>query len=81
MNMIGHNDVPANSPTMSIMSRTPLLQENFGDVVASKNRLSIVSARCHKIDRSVDPNALQSSQMVVHIAVVAEGVDLGNLRW
>ncbi len=81
MHVIGHNDVPANSPTMSIMSHTPLVDENFGDIVASKNRLSIVSARCHKINRSVDPNALQPSQMFVHIAVVAEGADLGNLRW
>ena len=72
MYVIGHNDIPADSPTMPIMSRAPLINENFGDIVAGKNRLSVASARGHKINRRVDPDALQASQMFVHYAVVYE---------
>ena len=80
MDVIGHDDVPANVATMSIMSRAPFVDQNVCDLVASKKRSAIFRARCHKIDRRIYVDALQSSQVFVHSAVVAEGGDLGNLR-
>ena len=80
MNMVGHDDVPANRPTMPIMSRTPFANENVCHLVASQKLPTIFGARCHKINRRIDPDALKSSQVFMHPAVVAEGVDLGNLR-
>jgi hypothetical protein len=35
MHVIGHNDVSANSPTMSIMSRAPFVDQNMCDLIAS----------------------------------------------
>jgi hypothetical protein len=81
MYVIRHNDVPANGPTVSLVSRPPFVDQNVGDLVASKKLPASFRARCHKINRGIDPNALQSSQMLAHVAVVAAGVDLGNLRW
>lgn len=80
MYVIGHDDIAANSPLTSILSRAPFINKNFGDIVASEKRFSMASARCHKINRRGGPNTLQSSKMFVHYAVVAEGADLGNLE-
>jgi len=80
MRVVGHDDVPTNSPTMTIMSCAPFVDEDFGKVDASQKRLSMASACCHKINLSVDPNVLQSAQVLVHAFVVDEGVDLGNLN-
>ena len=74
--MIRHNDIPTNSPTVSIMSCAPFVGENFGNVDTSQKRLSLASACCHKINRSVDPNTLQSPQVLVHTDFVADSVDL-----
>ena len=80
MYVIGHNDVAANDPAVSITSRTPFVDQNVCDLVASKKLPAIFGARCHEINRRINPNAPKSSQMFVHVAVVAEGGDLGNLR-
>ncbi len=58
MYVIAHDDVPANSPSMSFMSRAPFVNENLGDVVVGKNWIPMVGARCHKINRSIDQNAV-----------------------
>ena len=80
MNMIGHNDVSPNSPAMTRVSRAPLLCKNSGYVALSKNMLSVTDACGDVIDRKINPNALQSPQMFVHVAFVAKGVDLGEPR-
>jgi hypothetical protein len=36
---------------------------------------AIFRARCHKIHRGIYVDALQSSQVLVHCVVVAEGAD------
>jgi len=79
MHMVGHYDVPAKRPTVSIRSCAPFVDENFGNIIASEKWLSITSARCNKINWRIDPDALESSQVLVHKVVVAEGVDVGNL--
>ncbi len=56
MNVIRHNDITANSPAMPAIGRAPFADQNFGDFAASKKRLSIASARRHKINRGIDPN-------------------------
>jgi hypothetical protein len=79
MYVIRHDHIPANGPTMSIMSRAPFINQNFRDILTRENRLSMASARCYEINRRINPNAPKSPQMLVHFAVVAEGADLGNL--
>jgi hypothetical protein len=74
MNVVGHDDVSANSPSMPIMCRAPFISKNFGDIVGSKKLPAILYAGCHKINRRVDPNALQSSQVLVHLGVVARAL-------
>jgi hypothetical protein len=76
--MIGHDHIPANSPPMASVSCPPLLHENSTCFVLRKNSLSVLDARGDVVDRKIDPNALQSPQVLVHIALVAEGGDLGE---
>ena len=80
MHVIGHNHVSANGPSMPFMSRTPFTNKDFRSIIVSKDFLSMLCARCDEINRSSDPNTFESPQMLMHAAVVAEGVDLGNLR-
>src|SRR5262249_18736699 len=65
-------------PAMTCVSSAPFLCENAGCFVLGKNRLSVMDARGDVVDRKIDPNALQSPEMLVHIAFVAEGADLGE---
>ena len=44
----------------------------------SEDSLSVTDARGDVIDRKIDPNAFESPQVLVHIALVAERVDLGE---
>ena len=78
MNMVGHDDVPAGHPAMTSMRRAPFLHENLSRFVLSKNRFSVTDARGDVIDRKVDPNAFEAPEVLVHIAFVAEAVDLGE---
>ena len=80
MNVVGHDDVSANSPSMPIMCRAPFINKNFGDFIGGKKFPAILRARCYEIDRCINPNALQPAQVFVHIFVVADGGDLDNLR-
>ena len=67
--MIGQDDISSNSPAMTSMSRPPLFHENSGCVVLSKNRIPITDARGDVIDREIDPNAFEPSQMFTHSGV------------
>jgi hypothetical protein len=58
MHMIRHDNVPTNGPSMSFMSRAPFVNENLGAVVVGQNRLPMANARCHKINWSIDQNAV-----------------------
>src|SRR5436189_6442692 len=78
MNVIGHDHITANGPAMATMCRAPFVDQNARDLVASENLSSIFCAHCHKINWSINPNAFQRPQMFVHLALVAEGVDLGQ---
>ena len=80
MYVIGQNHIPPDGPSMPITSRTPFVDQNVCDLVGSQNFPAILGARCYEINRRINPNAPKSSQMFVHVAVVAEGADLGNLR-
>ena len=75
MYVIRHNDVAANGPAVSITSRTPFVDQNVCDVVASKKLPAIFRVRRHKIERGIYVDALQSSQVLVHSVVVAESAD------
>ena len=77
--MIGHDDISPNSPAMASVSRAPFFHENSGCFVLSKNGLPVTDARSDVIDRKIDPNAFEPSQMFMHSRMfVAEGVELGE---
>jgi hypothetical protein len=77
--MIGHDDISPNSPAMASVSRAPFFHENSGCFVSSENSLSTIDARSDVIDREIDPNAFEPSQMFMHSRMfVAEGVELGE---
>jgi hypothetical protein len=80
MNMIRHDYVPANGPSMSITSGAPFINKNFSGLVTRQKFPAILSARCYEINRRINPDTSKSSQVLMHPSVVAEGVDLGNLR-
>ena len=69
VNMIGHDDISPNSPAMTSVSGPPLVHENSGCVVLSKNGLSVTDARGDVIDRKIDPDAFEPSQMFMHSGV------------
>jgi hypothetical protein len=61
---------------MTSVSCPPFLYQNSGRLGLSKNPLSVTDTCGDVIDRKIDPNALQSPEVLVHIALVAEGADL-----
>ena len=65
--MIGQNDISPNSPAMTTASRSPFFHKNLSRFISSKNRLSVTDARGDVIDRKIDPNAFEPSQMFTHI--------------
>jgi hypothetical protein len=69
MNMIGHDDISPNNAAMTSVSGPPLFHENSGCVVLSKNSRSVTDARGDVIDRKIDPNAFEPSQMFMHSGV------------
>jgi len=44
MNVVGHDAVSANSPSMSFLSRAPFINKNFGDLDGSKKLRTIFGA-------------------------------------
>jgi hypothetical protein len=66
MHVIRHDDISANGPTMSFMSRQPFFHEYLSYFIASENRFSIIDARGDEINREIDPNGLKPSQMFMH---------------
>ena len=78
MNMIGHDDITPNSPAVTRASGAPLLHENPDCFILSEDSLSVTDAGGDVVDRKIDPNTSEPSQMFMHIAFVAEGVDLGE---
>ena len=80
MNVIRHNNVAPDSPSMPAMSCAPFIDQNVCDLIESKELPSIFRAHCDKIDWRFDPDALEPPQMLVRSMVAAEGADLGNLR-
>jgi hypothetical protein len=67
--MIGHDDISPNSPAMTGQRAAPFFHENLSRFVLSKNILSLTDARGDVIDRKIDPNALEPSQMFIHSGV------------
>jgi hypothetical protein len=67
--MIGHDDISPNNPAMTAASRAPFFHENLSRFVLSKNILSVTDARGDVIDRKIDPNAFEPSQMFMHSGV------------
>ena len=78
--MIGHDDISPNSPATTAASRAPFFYENLSRLVVSEDSLSVAGARGDVINRKIDPNPFETSQMFVHDVVVAEGVDLGEAK-
>ena len=60
VNVVGHNRISSDMPTVSVARRTPFFDENLDDVRLRQNRLSIFRTHCYKIKRRVYPSQIQS---------------------
>jgi len=59
---------------------TPFFDQNMCDAIMCQDVSPTHRARCNKINGRIDPDALQTSQMLVHWVVVVERVEFGNAR-
>ncbi len=76
--MIGQNHIPPDGPAMSIMSRAPFINTYLATSSRASIFLRFLVHVVTELNRRINPNAPKPSQVFVHCAVVAEGVDLGN---
>src|SRR5437868_14102244 len=66
MNMIGHDHIAANCPTVTIVRIPPFIGQNPRNFIGSENWPAFKSARCDEIGRPIDPNAFEPAQMFAH---------------
>jgi hypothetical protein len=65
MNVIGHDHIATDCPAVAITRRRPFMDQDFGYLRSSEDCASVMRARSHKIDRRIDPDAVQAAQMSV----------------
>jgi len=73
MNVIRHDHVPAHSPAVTISRPKPFVRQNVCDVISCKDSTSILRACRDEINRLVDPNTVESSQMLMHRCLLQLG--------
>jgi len=78
MDVIRHDHVAADRPTVAFSSGTPLLQENGCDGPRNENFSPPKGARRHEIDRIFNPNPVEAPEVTMHGSVVAGIVDPGH---
>ena len=78
MNMIGHDHIAANCPTVTIVRISPFIGQNPRNFIGSENWPAFKSARCDEIGRPIDPNAFEPAQMLRIFIVVAGTGDPGR---
>ena len=66
MQMVRHNDIAPDRPSVSIMSSLQLLNHYGSNFFRYQNGSSFESARCDEIDRAVDPDTLEPAKMLTH---------------
>ena len=78
MNMIGHDHIAANCPTVTIVRIQPFIGQNSRSFVRSEDWSAFKSARCDEIGRPIDPNAFEPAQCLRIFIVVAGIGDPGR---
>ena len=78
MNMIGHDHIAANCPTVTIVRIQPFIGQNSRSFVGSEDWSAFKSARCDEIGRPIDPNAFEPAQCLRIFIVVAGIGDPGR---
>jgi hypothetical protein len=66
MDMIRHDNVPTNFPTMTFLRALPFSDQHLGRVFVRENVAPISGAYCNEINRRFDPNARKAAQMFMH---------------
>jgi len=66
MHMIRHDHISTHGLAMSFMRGSPFLNENLRCAIARENRPAVLRASCDEINRRINPDALQSPQMLMH---------------
>jgi len=66
MNVIRHDDITTYRPTVALVRGAPFVDQNFGNLIASKKWPPIAGACCQKINRRGDPDAFEAPQMFMH---------------
>ena len=78
MDMVRHNHVSTDCPTMAVASSAPLVHQNCGNIVGDKNSTSVECTRRDEIDRGVNPDPVEAPEVTMHATVVAGIGDPGQ---
>src|SRR5712692_11484226 len=78
MDVIRHDDIASDCPAVAIACTPPFVNQDFCDFLCGKNWSPFESACCDEIDRPINPNALQPTQMFAHAHAVAGIADPGQ---
>lgn len=66
MDVVRHDDVATNCPTMTFARALPFGDQNVGGAFTRKKVPPISCAYCDEINWRFDPNASKAAQMFVH---------------
>ena len=80
MDVVRHNYVAPDGPTMAGASCVPFLDKDCGDICGRENGASLERTSCDEIDRIIDPNPVEAPEVSMHVTVVAGFGDPGHLN-
>ena len=66
MHMVRHDDVTTNRPMMTFARVFPFVNQHTGGGFICKNSTPIFCANCDEIDWGLNPNTIETTQMLVH---------------
>jgi hypothetical protein len=64
--MIRHDHIPTHSPAITISRRRPFADQNIRNFNSREKSVSICRARRYEVNRLIDPNTSEPSQMLMH---------------
>jgi len=66
MHMVRHDDVTTNRPTMTFARAFPFVDQHAGGGFMYENISPVSCAGCDEINWGLDPNTIETTQMLVH---------------
>jgi len=66
MDVVGHDNISTDRPAMTCSSGVPFIDQNCGDIWRSQNVTAAKRAGGNKINRLLDPDAVQPLEVTMH---------------